>query len=288
MPCHNQFIVFGKFYQYLKNTKMQEMKKFAVIGYPLGHSKSPQIHKAGFQEFDIEASFEAVEVKPDDLKIWMEKEARNFAGFAVTAPHKEIIREFLDSETEIVSKIGAVNTVSNIDGNLVGTNTDAVGALQAILTTVDPKDKKVLILGAGGAAKAIAFGLKTAEAVIAIWNRTTEKAENLANFLDIGLVENLEEIEPIVDKFDIIINATSVGTKEWESVFPAKFWQPNHIAFDVVYDPLQTKFLDDAEQAGAQIITGDKFLIYQAIEQFKVWHNIQPEAEVFEGAFFEF
>ncbi len=263
------------------------MKKFAVIGYPLEHSKSPQIHEAGFQEFDIEASFEKVEIKPEDLESWIKTEARNFAGFAVTAPHKEKIRGFLDSETEIVKNIGAVNTVSNIDGTLIGTNTDAVGALKAVLTLVDPKDKKVLILGAGGAAKAIAFGLKTAEAIVAVWNRTSERAKQLAKQLDIGLVENLEEIELIIDQFDIIINATPVGTKEWKSVFPAKFWCGNHIAFDVVYDPLQTKFLDDAENADAKIITGDKFLIYQAIEQFKVWHNIQPEAEVFEKAFFE-
>jgi shikimate dehydrogenase len=222
----------------------------------------------------------------ENLKNWIETEARNFAGFAVTAPHKEKIREFLDSETEIVKKIGAVNTVSNIDGTLVGTNTDAVGALKAVLTLIDPKDKKVLILGAGGAAKAIAFGLKTAEAIVAVWNRTPEKAQNLAKKLDIGLVENLKEIEPIIDKFDIIINATSVGTKELKSVFPAKFWCGNHVAFDVVYDPLQTQFLDDAENTDAKIITGDKFLVYQAIEQFKVWHDIQPEAEVFEKAFF--
>lgn len=263
------------------------MKKFAVIGYPLDHSKSPQIHEAGFQEFDIEASFEKVEVKPEDLEKWIKDEARNFAGLAVTAPHKETIREFLDSETEIVEQIGAVNTVSNINDVLVGTNTDAVGALKAVLTAVDPKDKKVLVLGAGGAAKAIVFGLKTANAIIAVWNRTPKKSQDLAKKLDIGIVNNLEEIEPIIDQFDIIINATSVGTKEWKSVFPAKFWCGSHIAFDVVYDPLQTKFLDDAEKANAKIITGDKFLVYQAIEQFKVWHKIQPETEVFEKAFFE-
>ena len=261
------------------------MKKFAVIGYPIKHSKSPQIHNAGFQEFNLEADFEAVEVAPENLESWMKTEFPNYQGIAVTIPHKENIKKFIDAQTPAAESIGAVNTLYRFEDKIIGTNTDCVGALKALQTEVsDLKDKSILILGAGGASRAIIFALVTAESKITLWNRTSSKAIKLADEFKVQTAENLKTINP--DNFDIIINTTSVGLNSWESILDEKFWDPKHIAFDIVYQPLETRFLNDAENAGARTITGDKMLIYQAIEQFKIWHGIEPEPEIFEQAFF--
>ncbi len=261
------------------------MKKFASIGHPISQSKSPQIHEAGFTEFDIEASFEAIDVKTQDLELWMRVHGKEFNGLSVTAPHKEIIRKYLDKETEAAQKIGAINTVINKDGVLIGTNTDVIGAFRAIAPVINPSGKKCLILGAGGASRAIIFALKNADADIFIWNRTFEKAKKLAKEFEITALKDLDKIDP--DQADLVINATTVGMGEWKSLLPETFWREKHVAFDVVYDPLETKFLHDASLAGAQIITGDQMLIHQAVEQFRLWHDIEIDPEVMFNAFFE-
>ncbi len=261
------------------------MKKFASIGHPIGQSKSPQIHEAGFSEFNLEASFEAIDVKPEDLESWMKTKGRQFDGLSVTAPHKELIRQYLDQETEAAKKIGAVNTVFQKDEILLGTNTDCIGAFRAIAPVINPSGKKCLILGAGGASRAIIFALKNAEADIFILNRTFEKAEQLANEFGVTALKSLEKVDP--DQVDIIINTTTVGMGEWKSVLEKTFWRKKHVAFDVVYNPLETKFLHDAAEAGAQIITGDQMLIHQAVEQFHLWHDIEIDPEVMFQAFFE-
>ncbi|MDH3325011.1 MAG: shikimate dehydrogenase, partial [Candidatus Peregrinibacteria bacterium] len=144
------------------------MKKFCVIGHPIKHSKSPVLHQAGFVEFELEAEFNAVDVAPENLENWVKNDfANDFDGAAVTIPHKENIRKFINLETEAAQKIGAVNTLFKQDGVICGTNTDGIGALKAIQTEIlNLKDKKVLILGAGGASRAIIFALKTAGAQV--------------------------------------------------------------------------------------------------------------------------
>lgn len=258
------------------------MKKFAVIGHPVAHSRSPQLHEAGFVDFEIDAEFEAVDVAPENLGEWLRSEfLEHYSGAAVTTPHKIAIRKFLDSETDAAKKIGAVNTITNIEGKIVGTNTDCLGALRAVMTEMDPADTRVLVLGAGGVARAIAFGLSTAGAHVSVWNRTPEKAVQLAGELDIHYLPDLKLALPIAEKIGLIINATSTDPE-----MPEDWWSPHQVAFDVRYEPLVTKFLENAEAAEARTITGDKLLVHQAIEQFKVWHGIEPEPEVFENAFF--
>jgi shikimate dehydrogenase len=261
------------------------MKKFASIGHPITQSKSPQIHEAGFTEFEIDASYETIDIEPKHLGSWIKAEAPRFNGLSVTAPHKETIHQYLDQETEAAQKIGAVNTILNKDGLLIGTNTDCIGAFRAIAPVINPQGKRCLILGAGGASRAIIFALKNVEADIFIWNRTFEKAEKLAKEFGITALKDLEKIDP--DKADVVINATTVGMGEWKSLLGEDFWRDTHVAFDVVYDPLETKFLNDASQAGAQTITGDQMLIHQAVEQFRLWHDIEIDPEVMFGAFFE-
>lgn len=262
------------------------MKKFVVIGHPIAHSKSPALHQAGFQEMEIDAEFEAREVLPKDLGSFITHHGTDYSGIAVTLPHKESIAAFVDKVTPAAENIGAINTLYWQEGLLIGTNTDCMGALKAVQTEIpDLAGVKTLILGAGGAARGVIFGMQTAGAEISIWNRTESKADKLAEEFGCETVENIKAVNP--DNFDLIINTTSVGLKSWESVLPEDFWSPHHTAFDIVYDPLETKFLADAEAAGATTITGDKMLVFQAIEQFKCWHDIELEPEVMYRGFFE-
>lgn len=262
------------------------MKKFAIIGYPIAHSKSPQLHEAGFSEMEIDAQFEKLEIHPDNLSYWITNEFPNYAGVAVTIPHKETIMKFVDRVAPAGEKIGAVNTLYWDNELIIGTNTDCLGALKALQTECpELAGKKVLILGAGGASRAIIFALKNAESQIFLWNRTIEKAEKLAEEFEVETIENIKAVNG--ENFDIIINTTSVGMKEWKSPVPEDFFSASNIVFDIVYDPLETKFLADAEGAGATTITGDKMLVHQALEQFNIWHQIYLEPEIMESAFFE-
>lgn len=262
------------------------MKKFAVIGHPITHSKSPALHQAGFIELEIDATFEALDLSPEDLRDWMINEAHEYVGAAITVPYKETIIPYIDKLTDAAKLIGAVNTLYWENDVLHGTNTDCIGALRALQSEVpNPEGKSVLIMGAGGAARAIIFALKTAGCKIVVCNRTAEKAVQLAEEFEVEAAESLESVFP--EKFDIIINTTSVGLKEWKSIVPEDFWMPQHTAFDIVYDPMETKFLSDAAEAGAQTVTGDLMLVYQALEQFNLWHQQPLEPEVMEKAFFE-
>lgn len=261
------------------------MNKFAVIGSPIAHSKSPALHEAGFSELGLEAEFAAIEVKPADLASWLSINMIDYTGLAVTIPHKETILKLVEKVSPAAEAIGAINTLFWEHDVLYGTNTDCLGVLRAVQTEIgNLEGKKVLLLGAGGAARAAVFAMQTAEARTTIWNRTYPRAINLAEEFSTESVESLEDINP--DNFDLIINSTSVGLKAWESLLPADFWTPHHVAFDMVYDPLETRFLSEAADAGARTITGDQMLVHQALEQFHLWHKVELEPEVMGNAFF--
>ncbi len=261
------------------------MKKFAVIGTPIAHSKSPALHEAGFNELGLEASFQAVEVVPEDLPSWLSTNMIDYAGLAVTIPHKESIMHLVQKLSPAAQAIGAVNTLYWEHEVLHGTNTDCVGVLRALQSEVlNLEGKKVLLLGAGGAARAALFALQTSGAETTICNRTFDKAESLAQEFEAQCTQSLDSLNP--DRFDIVINSTSVGLKEWKSVLSKNFWTPHHVAFDMVYDPLETRFLSEAADAGARTITGDQMLVHQALEQFHLWHKTELEPEVMGNAFF--
>ena len=261
------------------------MKKFAVIGSPIEHSKSPALHEAGFNELDIDAEFKAVAVAPESLASWLSVNMINYTGVAVTIPHKEQIIPMVQKLSPAAQAIGAVNTLYWEHEVLHGTNTDCVGVLRALQTEVpNLEGKNVFLLGAGGAARAALYALQAAGVNTSIWNRTNDKAIALADEFEAEAVESIAALNP--DKFDIIINSTSVGLKSWESILPADFWTPHHTAFDMVYDPLETRFLSEAADSGARTITGDQMLVHQALEQFHLWHQVELEPEVMANAFF--
>ena len=259
---------------------------YCVIGHPIAHSQSPALHEAGFQEFQIDAHFTAEDVDPAVFGDWMRDTFRpTYRGAAVTAPHKELVLQHVDALTEAAQKVGAANTLFWKGDQLCGTTTDGIGALRAIMPYIPSvAGAKILLLGAGGAARAIVYALAAAGADITIWNRTPQKAHALAKSFDVRSVDTLEQLDP--EAFDLIVNATSVGLNTWKSVLPEDFWRPNHVGFDIVYSPLETKFLSDCAEAGGTTISGDKMLVEQALEQFKLWHGVELEREVMEQAFF--
>lgn len=254
------------------------MKHYCIIGYPLGHSLSPKIHNHWFRFKKIHAHYEACEVKPKHLAQFMRTYREKFAGGNITIPHKEKIMRFLDAISPEVRDIGAVNTIVNKNGMLIGYNTDIFGFLYALKKVFRKslRNKKVIVLGAGGASRAIMYGLKKNGAHIVILNRTISHAKKLARIFTCTY-GSLDDFNPI--QCDILINATSVGMmKKGESPIPSlkekiKNIEEKPLVMDIVYRPRMTKFLHDAKSAGCKIITGDKMLLAQAAKSFQLWNG---------------
>jgi len=248
------------------------MKKiFGILAHPAGHSLSPQMQSAAFAEKGIHADFLRFDIPPSDLLEFIRRvRLEHISGLAVSLPHKEAIIPYLDELTDTAKKIGAVNTVFWKNGKLCGDNTDAPGffrAIEPIFSTLP--HPRCAVIGAGGAARAIVSALKNVGADVTIFNRTSEKADLLAK--EFGADSKSLSSFSAKD-FDLVINSTSVGLREEKSPVAKDSWiEFTGTAFDAVFSPLKTLFLRDAESAGAQIITGEKMLLYQGILQFSLW-----------------
>lgn len=249
-----------------------------VIGDPINHSLSPRMHNFGYISLGIDKDnlFIPVRVKNKNLKIFFEAvKTLGINGISVTSPHKETVIKYLDSLDKDAKKIGSANTILNKGGKLFGYNTDWVGAITALEKRTDLIGKKVAVIGAGGAARAIIFGLVKKEAIVKIFNRTIKKAEELAKEFGIGVGTNINEIK----NYDIIINATSIGMNKKNSPIDKDLLNKNQIVFDIVYSPIETKLIEDAKEKGAKIIYGYEMLLYQGIEQFKLYTGLDAPVE---------
>ena len=207
--------------------------------------------------------------------------ALNLSGFSCSMPHKQAIMEKLDAINPDAKAIGAVNTVVLDDEQWVGYNTDSPGAVNAILEQTELKGKKVLLIGAGGAARAVAYGVSKAGATLCITNRTLAKAQTLADEMGATAlpISCLQGDNP----FDIVINSSSVGFNDSESSpVPADFIGPNQWAFDLVFALLETKFLADAKANGGGAIYGHRMFLHQAILQLELWTGKTLETEKLE------
>lgn len=247
------------------------------IGYPIKSSKSPSLHTVGYKALGIEDQFVYLraEVKPENLKMAVEGiRGLGIRGVSVTMPHKQEIMKYLDNINENAKKIGAVNTIVNDDGILTGYNTDWIGAVNALKQKTEIKDKKVAVIGAGGAAKAIVFGILKEGGNVKIFNRTKEKAHEIAKAFGCEYA-GLDKISEIKD-FDIVINSTSAGMgNPGESPFDENLIQKNQIVLDAVYNPKETKLLKGAKEKGASIVYGTDMLLYQGVEQFKLYTGLE-------------
>ncbi len=251
-------------------------KIFGVIGNPLKQSKGIFLHNPLFRFHAVNAVYCRFPVA--DVAAFMQRCAPLLHGFSVTIPHKQTIMNFLDMLDETAQAIGAVNTVVRKRGKWYGTNTDAAGALDAIEKTQRVRGKRVLVLGAGGAARAIAYEAKRRGADVFIANRTEQKAKRLAREFGLTVIalQNLSEVP-----FDILANATSVGMVPHvnESPVPTSLLR-NKVVFDAVYNPPLTRLLRDAQRVGARIVPGTEMYLNQAALQFELYTGVKPAMSV--------
>lgn len=245
---------------------------FGIIGYPLGHTLSPRIHNWGFERFGLPAVYLAWPVTPDKLPGFVAA-ARllGIAGVSVTIPHKTAIMPMLDGLTELARKVGAVNTLFWKDNELWGDNTDVAGFTRPLRERETLPDS-ALVLGCGGAARAVVAGLLSLGlGRVSVTNRTPEKAEPLLRDFPVAFVP-WEERNSV--PAGLIVNSTPIGmTGAYEglSPWPRYDFGPGRIAYDLVYSPRRTRFLADAEAAGAEVVSGLEMLLWQGVEQFRLW-----------------
>jgi shikimate dehydrogenase len=252
----------------------RQTQLYGIIGCPVSHSLSPIIHNGVFKRMGVNAAYLAFEVKNLRDAV-MGIRGLNIRGASVTLPFKTEIIPLLDAVNELAKKIGAVNTIGNEGGRLIGFNTDWFGALEALEEKVDLMRRRVLLLGAGGAARAIAFALKESGSEVIICNRSADKGLRLAQDLECTYRSwsSIKELE-----FDLLVNATSVGMYPHDKVspVPSEVLSRGMTVMDIVYSPLKTKLLREAEEKGCQTIDGLEMLARQGAAQFEIWTGIKP------------
>ena len=253
------------------------MKKYLVIGNPIEHSLSPELHNYWLKNNNIEAIYEKKKLSEDDLgKLLLQIKEKKIDGVNITIPFKKKIISHIDELTLEAESTQSVNTIYLKNDKLIGHNTDIDGFKMSVKKSkFDLTNKKVLILGAGGVVPSIIFALNKMQASkITVSNRTKEKAENLKNLFD-----KLDIIEwGNIPDFDMIINATSLGLKkedkinlDFSKIGTDKFF------YDVIYNPKETNFLKEGKKLGNKTENGKLMFIYQALLAFNVWHGIKPE-----------
>ena len=262
---------------------------YYLLGYPVGHSVSPAMHNAAFKELGMPNNYSLLEAPREQLPDIVKKRVKvdSFGGANVTIPHKMEIIQYLDELADSAEKAGAVNTIQYRDGILIGHNTDALGGVRALTEVYGSlSDAKVVLLGAGGAAKALAAELAPKVDKLTILNRSVEKAKELAERL--GESVNYDSItnHSVIQSADILINATPVGMHPNinESPVNPSALHSDLLVFDIVYNPQKTRLLSDAERTGARTLGGLWMLVYQGIEAFKIWTGVEPSADTMYNA----
>ena len=263
---------------------------YALIGDPVDHTMSPAIQNAAFHSLGIDAVYAAFQVSPRRLKAGIGGlRALGVKGFNITLPHKMKVLRYLDEIESSASAIGSVNTVVNTEGKLRGYNTDGTGAVDALVNAgAAPKGKAVLMFGAGGAGRAIAYALAQQASSLNVINRSATKAKDLVTWLrrkfsiDVTYATVSSKLLPaLVKKADIVVNASSMGMHGvTDPPVEAAWLRPNQWVFDIVYKPLQTRLLEIADKAGAKRVNGLDMLLNQGACSFELWNG--KKAPIFE------
>ncbi len=251
-----------------------------LIGNPVAHSMSPFIHNAAFEKLGLNYKYFCFKVENNNLRqAIMSMRAIDIKGMNVTVPYKQQVIPFLDELDEVAKKIGAVNTIVNNRKKLKGFNTDYIGLIKAIEEHTTIKGKKIVLLGAGGAARGIAFGIIEKKGSLIILNRTVAKAKELAKEFgcEYGGLELMDK-----EKADLLINSTSVGMhpKENETIAKKSQLKNFKIVLDAVYNPIETKLLKLARDAGCKTISGLNMLVYQGAASFELWTGKKPDTKL--------
>jgi shikimate dehydrogenase len=258
---------------------------FGLIGNPVAHSLGPVMHNQAFAATGYNGIYLAFRVT-DPGTAMKGIAALNFKGVSVTLPHKVAVMEYLDEVDETAARIGAVNTIVNNQGRLIGYNTDCAGALEALRTRTSIKDKSVALIGAGGAARAIGFGLVAAGGRVTILNRTRISGERLAADLQAQFLP-LGEWAP--NQYEILINTTPLGMYPETAATPISKanLSKDMVVMDIVYNPLETRFLKEAAAIGCGIINGVDMFVSQGAQQFALWTGKKAPVDVMRKAVIE-
>ena len=277
-----------------------EIKNLGILGYPVGHSLSPHMYRAAFDAAGF-PNYNYIPIQIQSGKLYFAVEGLkglDFRGVNVTIPHKTMVVNFLDAMDADAMIIGAVNTIVNDGGILTGYNTDVAGFLSSLAeANFLPEDCHAVVLGAGGAARAILWGLckKRAE-FITIGARNPQKAQNLAkDFLPYGQVEGLDwysdEFKEMMQSADILINTTPLGMYPNVDEMPPvdlKLLPEGVLVYDIVYNPAETKLLRTAKEMGFPTLNGTSMLLLQGKESFRLFTGEVPDMEVMERTLNQF
>ncbi|WP_309493412.1 shikimate dehydrogenase [Candidatus Hecatella orcuttiae] len=264
---------------------------YALIGSPVEHSLSPTIHNAAFESLGLNCVYLAFNVASDGLPSALAGlRSLGVQGFNVTIPHKTAVIPLLDEVEPEARSIGAVNTVKIMGGKTVGYNTDGEGAISALREAgVEVKGLKVVLLGAGGAARALGFTLAKTSGELVVANRTEAKAVKLAEELSRhhsvrvkGIRLNSERLGEELRDAELLVNTTSVGMHPHEdaSPIPSRLLHSGLTVFDIVYNPLKTRLLREADAAGAKTVNGLGMLVHQAARSFEIWTGKKAPLDV--------
>ncbi|WP_254862074.1 shikimate dehydrogenase [Halovivax gelatinilyticus] len=251
------------------------MDVYGLVGNPVGHSLSPPMHEAAYEALGIDARYVTFEPDPAAFEAAVRgADALGVCGLNVTIPFKEDALAVVEPD-ELARRIGAVNTIDFTGERPTGHNTDAVGAVRALrehgFDGESLDGTTAVVVGAGGAGRAVAFGLADAGASVRIANRTAARAEALADSVPGATGYGLSELPALLSDAQILVNATSVGMDEDETVVDARGLHDGLVVMDAVYTPLSTRLLRDAAAAGARTVDGAWMLLYQGVAAFERW-----------------
>ncbi len=270
-----------------------ETQILGIIGHPIKHSLSPIMHNAVFEKLNLNCVYLALDVEKEKLGTTIDAcKALNFIGLNVTIPHKISVIKFLNKVGREAELIGAVNTVKFEKGRAFGFNTDGIGCVKALKGDgIRIKNKCVLILGAGGAARAIAFQCILEGADVSISNRTMEKVVELKDEIGLKLKKEVNVLNFNLKKhdlegIDVIINATSIGMHPKTNSTPldAGLLNQDIAVMDIVYNPIETKLLKDARRRGCKTVNGVGMLVHQGAESLRIWLGIKAPIEIMKKA----
>jgi shikimate dehydrogenase len=260
------------------------MRRLAVLGAPVAHSRSPAIHNAAFAALDMDGewSYEAIEVSPDQFEQRVRAMAgEGFVGANVTVPHKGAALLVSERRSGVAREIGAANTLTFEEDEIRADNTDAQGLMESLPES--PAGRRALVLGAGGAARAVVWALTREGAEVSVWNRTPERAAKLCAELGGEVVEN-----PGPGDYELIVNSTSVGLHgedPFDDLPLARDWFGfSQTVVDLVYGERKSNLLDVAGEAGAAVVDGLEVLVRQGAASFRIWTGVDPPIDVMREA----
>lgn len=270
-------------------------KKYGLIGNPVSHTFSPIMHNTLFENYNINSLYCAFDVEKTNLESALRGiVGLSISGLNVTIPHKEKIITHLDYVSDEAKAIGAVNTVKNVKGKLCGYNTDVYGFMKSLdENDIDYKNKKIAILGFGGSAKAVVYGLiKAGIRELVIYARNEKKALEMSKDMEIMKeiaynIKNIECVEAEMNDIDILVNTTPLGMGDLKDKSPIElkkaFLGKNLAVVDLIYNPMETLLIRDARELGLKAINGLDMLIYQGLKSFEIWTSQIADKKIVEN-----